>query len=514
MTLDPNKNNNGANKRLAKNTLVLYLRMMLTVGISFYTTRLVLYNLGVEDYGTYNVVGGFVSMFYMLSGSMTGSVGRFLTFGQGNGNTNRLKAVFYSSFNILLLLSLVIIVIGETFGLWFINNKLTIAPGRLEAANWVYQFALMSFLLEMINTPYTASIVAHEKMGMFAFITIFKVLFSLCVALLLSVSPIDKLVFYGLSFLLAEVLAQMICWVYCKRHFVECRYHFGVEKSLFKEMVGYAGWGAVTTLTSMLSTSGVNVLLNMQFGPVVNAARGVANQICTQAGAFSRNFTTALNPQITKSYAEGDYGRSNTLVYQGAKYSYLLLLMVALPCMIEVDFVLGVWLKDVPEYSGVFVRLSILWAFVDVLVGTSLTLNNSIGKIRNYQIMLSTAQFSIVIFSYIIMKVTDNPIWTVAVTNFVYLALFVPRIQMNKKYTGVAFGTFCKVVLFRVLLVTFTAWLPSYALHRVMPCGWCRLFMVAGVSTASLAVSTFAFALSSKERNSVKKFILNKIRVL
>lgn len=513
MALDTNKNYSTENKRLAKNTFVLYLRMILTVGISFYTTRLVLANLGVEDYGTYNVIGGFVSMFYMLTSTMTGAVGRFLAFEQGSGKLERLKATFYSSFNLLLLLSLVVILIGETFGLWFLNNKLTIGQNRLFAANWVYQFTLMSFLLEMISVPYNASIVAHEKMGTFAFVTISKVLLNLCVALLLSISPIDKLIFYGLSFCLIGVVVQIMYWGYCKRHFAECQYQFGIEKSVFKNMIGYAGWSFITVISSMMSTQGINILLNMQFGSVVNAARGVASQISSQAGAFSKNFTMALNPQITKSYAAGDYEHSNMLVYQGAKYSYLLFLMIALPCMLEIDFVLKIWLKEVPKYCGFFVQLNMLYTLMDVLLGTSLTLNNSIGKIRNYQILISSTQFMIVIFSYIIMKVTNNPVWTVAVTNIIYLVIFIPRIQMNKKYTGISSSVFCKIVLLPVLFVTFAAWLPSYVMHRAMSFGWNRLFVVTGVSIVSLAFFAYAYALTASERNSVKEFIFNRIKV-
>lgn len=291
------------NKRLAKNTLLLYGRMLLTVGISFYSTRLILANLGIDNYGIYNVIGGFVSMFYMVTSTMTQAVSRFLTFELGTGNKKKLQQTFSTSINILLLLSLVVVLLAETVGLWFVNYKLNISPNRMNAANWIYQFSVLSFVCEMISVPYSASVISHEKMGAFALVTILKVLLTLGIALMLSISPIDKLVFYGILVLLVSISIQLMYWIYCRKHFHECKYSSHIDKNIFKNMFGFAGWNFLTTCASMLSSQGVSILLNMHFGTAINAARGVASQVNGTVGAFSKNFTTALNPQITKSYA-------------------------------------------------------------------------------------------------------------------------------------------------------------------------------------------------------------------
>ena len=409
------------NKRLAKNTLILYARMLFTVGISFYSTRLILANLGVSDYGVYNVIGGFVSMFYMVTATMTQAVSRFLTFELGRNDPKKLQQTFSTSLNILLLLALLVVLLSETIGLWFVNTKLNIKPDRMTVANWIYQFSLLSFVLEMISVPYSASVISHEKMGAFAFVTIAKVFLTFGIALSLAASPIDKLVFYGILVLAVSVSIQLMYWIYCKKNFPECQYSTHIDKVLFKDMFGFAGWNFLTTCTSMLSSQGVGIMLNMHFGTAINAARGIASQINGTVGAFSRNFTTALNPQITKSYATGDIAYTTKLVCRGAKFSYLLFLFIALPCMFEVDFFLSKWLTEVPTYAGIFVQLTFLNTLVETLLNSNETLNRASGKIRKFQIIISVAQLLILIVSYIVLEITGNSILTVAVTNVIYL---------------------------------------------------------------------------------------------
>ena len=460
------------NKRLAKNTLILYARMLFTVGISFYSTRLILANLGVSDYGVYNVIGGFVSMFYMVTATMTQAVSRFLTFELGRNDPKKLQQTFSTSLNILLLLALLVVLLSETIGLWFVNAKLNIEPDRMTAANWIYQFSLLSFVLEMISVPYSASVISHEKMGTFAFVTITKVFLTFGIALSLAASPIDKLVFYGILVLAVSVSIQLMYWIYCKKNFPECQYSTHIDKVLFKDMFGFAGWNFLTTCTSMLSSQGVGIMLNMHFGTAINAARGVASQINGTVGAFSRNFTTALNPQITKSYAAGDIAYTTKLVCRGAKFSYLLFLFIALPCMFEVDFFLSKWLTEMPPYAGIFVQLTFLNTLVEILLNSNETLNRASGKIRKFQIIISVAQLLILIVSYIVLEITGNSILTVAVTNVIYLLIFIPRITVNKPYIGITFGYFFKHTLRGVMIVTCISTLVCFAFLSGMEQGW------------------------------------------
>lgn len=499
------------NKRLAKNTLILYARMLFTVGISFYSTRLILVNLGVSDYGVYNVIGGFVSMFYMVTATMTQAVSRFLTFELGKGDEKRLQQTFSTSVNILLLLALIVVLLGETVGLWFINAKLNIETERMVAANWIYQFSLFAFVFEMFSVPYSASVISHEKMDTFAFVTIAKVLLTLGIALLLVISPIDKLIFYGILVFIVSVSIQLMYWIYCRKNFPECQYSTHVDKGIFKNMFGFAGWNFLTTCASMLSSQGVSIMLNMHFGTVINAARGIASQINGTAGAFSRNFTTALNPQITKSYASGDIAYTTKLVCRGAKFSYLLFLMIALPCMLEVDFFLSKWLKDVPPYAGVFVQLTLLYTLIEVLLNSSLALNRASGKIRNFQILVSVAQLLILILSYAVLNITESPVWAVAVTNIVYLLIFIPRVIVNKPFIGMSFGYFFNHALKGIIVVTVLSVGICLLFQSSCTKGWFRLMGTCTISTIAIGVTSWLFALTAGERTRIKGFFKKKL---
>lgn len=501
------------NKRIAKHTLILYVRMLFTVGISFYSTRLIFANLGVENYGIYNVIGGFVSMFYMVTSTMTQAVSRFLTFDLGRGDIAKLQKTFSTSVNILLLMSLVVVLLAETVGLWFINDKLNITDERMMAANWIYQFSIFSFVLEMISVPYSASVISHEKMGTFAFVTVAKVLLTLGIAFALTISPIDKLVFYGLLVFLVELTIQMMYWMYCRRNFTECRYSLRMEKDIFREMFGFAGWNFLTTCASMLSTQGVSILLNIFFGPTINAARGIATQLNGTIGSFYRNFTKAISPQITKSYSSGNIEYARILVCKGAKFSYIAFFFVALPCFIEVNFFLSVWLKEVPRYAEIFVQLILLYQLVEVLTNSSETLNGATGKIRKYQLIVSSAQFAILFFTYIVLKIFGNPVYAILVLNIFYLLIFVPRITANRKYIGLTFRCFYKEVLQGVIAMSLISVVFTLIPHILMSEGWLRFIIVVLSSTISIVIFSFVFVFTKGEKEKIKAFIKTKVKI-
>lgn len=499
------------NKRLIRNTLLLYGRMLLTVGISFYSTRLILANLGIDNYGIYNVIGGFVSMFYMITSTMTQAVGRFLTFELGTGNDQKLQQTFSTSVNILLLLSLIVVLFAETVGLWFINYKLNIFPDRMVAANWIYQFSVLSFIFEMISVPYSASVISHERMGAFALVTIIKVILTLGIAFLLSVSPIDKLIFYGILVLLVSISIQLMYWIYCKRNFKECRYSLHIDKNIFKSMFDFAGWNFLTTCSAMLCSQGLNIVFNIYWGPVINAAKGIASQVNGTVGAFSNNFTTALNPQITKSYAAKEIEYTKILVCKGSKFSYILFFFAALPCIWETDFLLSKWLKEVPQYAGVFVQLVLLNSLTEVLINSSLIINRASGKIKKYQILVSITQLLIFVGSYIVLLFTKSPIWAMSVTNIFYILIFVPRLIMNKPYIGITFRYYFDNVLKGIIIMSLLSAIISYIPLYCMNEGWLRLLIVLIISTTSITFFSYLFILTKGEKaqiaNSIKKFI-------
>lgn len=499
------------NKRLIKNTLLLYGRMLLTVGISFYSTRLILANLGVDNYGIYNVIGGFVAMFYMITNTMTQAIGRFLTFDLGTGNDKQLQQTFSTSVNLLLIFSLFILIIAETLGLWFVNNKLNIAPDRMIAANWIYQFSVLTFIIEMISVPYSASIISHEKMGTFALVTIIKVLLTLGIALLLSVSPMDKLIFYGILVFIVSIFIQISYWIYCRKNFSECKYSIYIDKTILNHMFGYAGWQFFTSCASLLSTQGINIIMNMYLGTAINAAKGVSNQIYGSISSFSKNFTTALNPQITKFYAANELSQTKELVCNGSKYSFLLLFLPSLPCAIEIDFILSVWLETVPQYTGYFVIISLLNSLIEVLLVPFNILNNATGKIRNYQILISITQIIMMLMSYIVLRITLNPILTMLVSSILYIIIFIPRILLNKAFVDISIKYYAFKVLKGLFFVStislFIAILPHYFLES----GWLRLIIVCVTSILSIIITTYIFALTNTEKVKVRSFIKTKI---
>lgn len=338
-------------KRIAKNTLMLYLRMFLVMGISLYTSRIVLEQLGIVDYGIYNVVGGVVAMFGFINASMAASTQRYLTFDLGRKDLEHLNITFNTSLHIHVIIALVVVSIGEIGGVWFMYNKMQIPPDRMTAAFWVFQFSLASMIVTFINVPYNALIIAYEKMSAFAYISILEVVMKLGIAFLLMASPIDRLIYFAILNFVSSIIVRIIYTIYCSRNFAAVKLRRLFNKSLFKEMSGFAGWSLFGQLAAIGFTQGLNVLLNMFFGPAVNAARGVAVQVQGAVSQFSMNFQTAINPQITKSYAQQDFGNMHMLVCRSSKFTYFLLFALTLPILLETPYILNLWLKEVPDYT-------------------------------------------------------------------------------------------------------------------------------------------------------------------
>ena len=331
-------------KRIVKNTLVLYFRMLFLMCISLYTSRVVLNALGVTDYGIYNVVGGVVALFSMLSGSLSASISRFLTFELGKNDEVKLKEVFSASIWIQFLLAAIIIILAETVGLWFLREKMVIPQNRFNAALWCYHISVATFAINLISVPYNAAIIAHEKMSIFAYISIFEGFAKLAIAFLISLSTQDRLLIYAVLMMGVAIIIRFIYGFVCKRNFKECSVHFYFSKSIFREMLNFAGWNFIGAASSVLRDQGGNVILNLFFGPVVNAARGIATQVNTAISSFSVNFMMALNPQITKSYASGNKEYMFNLIYRGGRLSFYLLLLLSLPVILNAHYILILWL--------------------------------------------------------------------------------------------------------------------------------------------------------------------------
>lgn len=496
------------NKMIAKNTMILYLRMICTVGISFYTSRVILSNLGVSDFGLYNVIGGLVSMFYMITSTLSSAISRFITYELGQNNLENLKETFSTSINIQLLISLLIIILSETIGLWFINNKMNIVYDRVWAANWIYQFTMLSFIIEMISVPYNASIIAHEKMKAFAYVTIYSVLIKLCIALVLSISPIDKLIFYGILMTLMSLSTQILYWWYCKRNFEECHYTFSINKKKFKQMFQFAGWSFFSSSSMMLCGQGVNILLNLFFGTPINAARGLAVQVDGTVKAFANNFTMAFSPQITKSYAQGDKEYTKDLVYKGSKYSFLLFFIISFPLIMETDFFLKIWLKDIPPYTSHFIQLTLAYTFIDILLKPSTTLNNATGDIKQYQILTGIAQFLVLPICYICLLLKFPPYSVLFVRIISDCIFFPPRIILNNKYIKQTFKSYSKEVLLKITYVVLSAIIICTPIIIFIESSWYRILITGITSTITIIVSSYLFSFSKNEKKIIKAILL------
>lgn len=497
------------NKRIAKNTIMLYIRMLFGMLVSFYTSSVILNALGVEDYGIQNVVGGFVSMFSLISMSLSSSVGRFLTFELGKGDYESLKKVFSTSVLIHIVLAIVVFVLSETVGVWFVNNKMVIPESRLYAANWVFQASILSFMFGLLSVPYNALIVAHERMSAFAYIGILEIVLRLVVVLFVAYCPFDfdKLIIYSVLLTALGILMRFIYVSYCRRNFSESELHFNVDKHCLKEMGAFAGWNFVGCSALLLKNQGVDILLNLYFGPVVNAARGIAGTVNGAVSSFSGNFMTALNPQITKSYAAEEKEYAFSLVERGSRFSFFIMFMFALPIFLEADFVLTIWLKRYPEHTVSFVRLILALSLCDIISNTLITLQNATGKIKNYQLAVGGILLLNFPLSYICLRTGCPPEAVLIVAIFVSILCMILRLLFLRHTVELSMRRFVSNVCGRITVVVIVSSILPIVIHSNMDYGWLRLIVVGITSILSSGVMILLLGCTAGERNFIfKKF--------
>ena len=504
------------NKRIAKNTLLLYVRMLFTMAVSLFTSRVILNTLGVEDYGINNVVGGIVTMFSVLSGSLSSSISRFITFELGKRNIERLKTIFSTGVNIQLGMSVLIIIIAEAVGIWFLNAKMNIPADRMVAANWVFQCAILTFVLNLLSVPYNAAIIAHEKMSAFAYISVMEVTLKLIIVYMLTISPFDRLKTYAVLLLCVGAVIRFIYGYYCKRHFEECTYHFVFDKPVLKEMTGFAGWNFLGNCAYMLNTQGVNILMNLFFGVAVNAARGIATQVDAALKQFVNNFTTAVNPQITKSYAQGDLDYMHKLVCRSAKFSAFLMMFFAVPIILETNTILTIWLKTVPDYAVIFLQWIIISSFMDTVLANSLVTSMfATGKIKRYQIIVTTVGCLVFPLSWIAFKLGFEPQVGYILYFIIYTILLFVRLYLLKDMVKLPVMMYIREVLYKLAPIIVVCFAIPGILILTMDAGWLRLILVCLLSVLVTAVSEYFIGLSNKEKNFVAekiKLVIGKIK--
>lgn len=497
-------NTSSNNSRIAKNTLMLYFRMFFMMAVSLYTSRIVLNTLGVDDFGIYNVVGGVVAMFSMLSGSLSAAITRFIMYELGTDNTARLKKIFSSSVTIQCILGLLIALVAETVGVWFLNTKMNIPDGRIVAANWVLQFSIITFVINLISIPYNAAIIAHEKMSAFAYIGILEAGGKLAIAFLIIISPIDKLVFYTVLMCAVALIVRLAYGWYCKRHFEECIYHFVFDKRLLKEMFGFAGWNFIGASSAILRDQGGNIVINLFCGPAVNAARAIAFQVSNAVQQFVVNFMTALNPQITKSYARGENQYMMTLIFKGARFSYYMLLILSLPILANTHYILGVWLKIVPDYTVVFVQLALIFAMSESISTPLITAMLATGNIRNYQIVVGGLQLMNLPLSYMLLRMGGIPETVLIVAICISQCCLAARLYFLRGMIGLSFIAYLKCVYANVLMVTVIAFIFPALLVYWLPESFLSFLCSSILSVICTLVSVFYVGCNGRERKYVK----------
>lgn len=498
------------NKRIAKNTILLYFRMIISMLVSLYTSRVILNVLGVEDYGIYNVVGGIVSMLGFLNGSMTTTTQRYITFELGRGDYPKLKLVFNTCRLILGGLSILIVLVAETIGLWFFYTQMQIPVDRMDAAFGVYQCSILTTVISVMSVPYNAAIIAHEKMSAFAYISIFEVSLKLIIVYMLLWSSMDKLILYAILVVGVQLLIRIIYSLYCNRHFEETKLIFVFDKPLMKEMFSFTGWNLFGNIASVGMSSGVNILLNMFFGPLVNAARGISGQVQGAILQFSVNFQVALNPQITKLYAVGEYTAMNKLIERSCKLTFFLLLFLCLPVMLETDLILSVWLKDVPEYTVVFTRILLISSLIDPVAGPLMVSAAATGNVRLYQSVVGGILLAILPLSYFVLKLGGSPSSVLIVQIIVSVIAFIARLYIVSSMIQLKIRNFVRNVVFRCLYVAGIAVPLPVILKEYMEDGWLSFCLVCLLSVFTVLVSSFFFGLDVGE----KIFIKNKVLVI
>lgn len=499
------------NKRIAKNTIFLYLRMFFTMLIGLYTSRVVLKVLGVQDYGIYDVVGGIITFFTFLNATMAAATQRFLNFEIGRGDQDRLHKVFCTALNIHIIIAVIIVLVAESVGIWFIENKLNIPEDRIFAAHIVFQCSLLTAVFSITQVPYNALIIAHERMGVYAYVSVIRSVLKLLLTLLISIISFDHLILFAIFMFLKEAIVLVAYRIYCLSKFKESNYELFWDKSLVKEIGGFAGWNLSAHLVNMAKNQGVNILLNIFHGPIANAARGIASQVQGTLLQFSDNFQIATVPQITKRYAAGDTSGSNNLIIKGSKISILLFIIVMQPIIIEVRTLLGLWLVEVPPHAVVFTRLCLIATLCNAFSGLLVYGALATGKVKKYQIVMSSI-ISLQFFAVWILFSLGVQSKVMYITEIIcYILALFARLTLLKVMVQFPVVRYLFEVVFKSLVVFALSFIIPYYLHTIIEGCFIRIVCVCLSSVLISGTLAFFIALSKHERDMISLALRNKL---
>lgn len=502
------------NKTIAKNTLFLYFRMMFTMVISLFTSRIILQKLGVDDYGIYQAVGGVVGFLSFINGALSTGSSRFLTYALGEGNVEKLKRTFSTTLNIHILIATLIVIVAETVGLWFLYNKMVIAPDRLSAAVYTYHLSILTAVFTLTQVPYNATIVAHEKMSIYAYMSIFEVSAKLLICYLLTIGGGDRLMMYATLLLGVQVGVMCFYRFYCTRHFEEARFSFSFDKKIFKEIAGFSGWSMFANASIALNSQGVLILLNIFFTPAVVAARAISLQVNMAANQFVSNFRQAANPQIVKKYAAGDYEGSKHLLLESTKYSYYMMYLIALPVCLLAYPLLKLWLGVVPNYTVPFLQLVIVQSLFQVFDTSFYTALYAKGRLRENALTSPTLGFMIFPITYVLFKLGYSPLvlsWTSLVVYAILGIIVKPWLII--KIVDYKCSEIWSV--YRSCLVVTLVSLPvPIIIYRLLDTSELLNFIIVGfVCLLSIGITVFFFGIDIAMRKKVVGAVMKKIKI-
>lgn len=498
---------------IIKNSLMLYFRMILIMGVTLYTSRVVLEVLGVENYGIYTLVGGIVAMFGFLNNSMALTTQRFLNFEMGRNNVEKINQVFSLSVSIHIGIAVLIFVLAETIGLWFLTTKLNIPVDRLSAAKWIYHFSVLSAMITVIQVPYNSVIIAYERMSVYAYVSIIDVILKLAIVFLLSYIGFDKLKLYAVLVFIVTLCVAFVYRIYCQRSFSICKYRPFWNKELFFDLLNQSSWNLLGTSAIMLSNQGGKMLLNIFFGVALNAASGLASQVNSALTQFVTNFLTAMRPQIVKMYAAGNLKGMYDLIYKGATFSFYLMLYLSLPILFQTETILSLWLKEVPDFTVVFTRLVLIDGMINTVTISFRTAIQATGKVKLYQILVSILLFLILPFSYLMFYLGFPPSSIYIVTIVVSLLTLCVRIAILNKIIFLPINIFFKEVFIKILSVLILSIIILYFSNQLIQCNSLnKLLLMSFISTLSISLSLYIFGLSQSIKKQLKEEVRRIIR--
>lgn len=500
-------NKQTTNKRIAKNTLMLYIRMLITVAVSLYTSRIILQVLGVSDYGLYNVIGGVVASFSMLSTALTVGSQRFLTYAMGERDKVKLKKTFSIALGLHLFLALILLFLAETIGLWFVYNYLNVPDGRMTATICIYQFSIITFLINLIQVPFQSCLISHERMNMYAYMSIYDVVMKLLILFVIQTIPSDKLILYGAMVLIVQLSSVTIYNHYCRKHFEECTWNIRTDRQLTLEMLSYTGWNLFGGSMGFLNGQGINILLNIFCGTTVNAARGLSMSINNIISQFVQNFQTAVNPQIVKQYAAKEYESLFQLVINNARLAEYLYLFIAIPAFIEINFVLQIWLGEVPTYTAIFVQIILLQSALTPLDYPIGMLIHASGKLKWPSLVTVIPLYSIFIISYILLKHGYSPVSVYIISAILFIWKNITNLYFAHKYSEISIKDVLVKVYMNTLCGAVLIFIVPYAISLQLPLGWPRFLTVCTTSVLWSLIVIYFIGLTKNMRD----ILINKI---